>query len=156
MLPLLLLVSLTLASRESEYRPELYSRDSSSESRRLKAQVDMAFGCELPVLRRLGLRDGMNVLVVGCGPGHYAAALLAALPSLRITCVEREPSFVRQGRKLSKRLTYVLGKASQLRHLVSPGFDAALLRLVLQHLPNQAQQLVEQVAQVSFESLKSI
>ena len=53
----------------TSYRAETEMRGVESEIERLRAQVLLSWDAEERALRRLGLRDGMEVLELGCGPG---------------------------------------------------------------------------------------
>ena len=50
---------------------------------RLKAQVQLGWEKEFRTLKWLGLKDGMNILDVGAGPGVYCEKLLENLPNSR-------------------------------------------------------------------------
>ena len=67
---------------------------------RLRGQLELSFAKELRLMRWHGLADGTDVLELGCGPGWSTAALAEALPSARITCVERSAAFVARARAL--------------------------------------------------------
>jgi SAM-dependent methyltransferase len=122
------------------YRPEFYNGNAEEESDRLKAQVDMSFepefaqfGPRLVLARRL--------LEVSCGPGHFSERLLLALPRVSIVCVEIDARFVRESRRrlarFGRRFRAIRGDVRRLRGAVERLglFDAAVLRLILQHLP---------------------
>ena len=48
----------------------------------------MGWRQEFQKYQTFGLRDGMQILDVGCGPGFVTAHLLAALPSATVTALD--------------------------------------------------------------------
>lgn len=109
-----------------------------AEIRRLNAQVDLFWDTELPLLQRYGLRDGMDVLDCGCGPGRLIALLKGAMPNLRCTGLEMDPRLVdAAGLMISEHgLTgcrVVQGTVEQ-PGLEASSFDMIILRLVLEHV----------------------
>jgi SAM-dependent methyltransferase len=124
------------------YRPEFYNGNAEEESDRLKAQVDMSFE---PEFAQFGPRLVLarTLLEVSCGPGHFSERLLGALPRVSIVCVEIDARFIRESRRrlarFGRRFRAIRGDVRKLRGAVGQmgPFDAAVLRLILQHLPGE-------------------
>ena len=62
---------------------------------RLKAQVQLGWEKEFRTLKWLGLKDGMNILDVGGGPGFYCEKLLENLPNSRVTILDIDDKLLR-------------------------------------------------------------
>jgi ubiquinone/menaquinone biosynthesis C-methylase UbiE len=85
-------------------------------------------------LHWFGLRDGMSVLDLGCGPGHFTERLADSLPAAKITALDAEDrSLVDARRRLDGRAVIVQGRA-EATGLPSNTFDFVLARLLFQHL----------------------
>ena len=44
------------------------------------------------------IKDGSNVLELGCGPGHLSEKILINMPNTRIVCIEGEKKFVKMAK----------------------------------------------------------
>lgn len=114
-------------------------RDVDSEIKRLRLQALSSWKKELRNLVRFGLRDGMSVLDVGCGPGFITDNLLRSFPEIRVTAVDMDDTLAKKARRYlegqpAERVRVV--NASILNSgLVENSFDFAVARLVFQHLP---------------------
>lgn len=140
------------------YRPEYYNSDVAAESARLLAQVDMSYDAEVAVYRS-SLEKARSLLEVGCGPAHYSERLLQTFRDLSIVCIEVDSRFAKLAtgrlKHFGTRFQLVQGdatdaksykKARSLLTRSSDGFDVALLRLVLQHLPGRQREVLKLVA----------
>lgn len=107
---------------------------------RLRAQADLFWPKEFPVLSRFGLKDAMSVLEVGSGPGFITSKILKALPECKVTGVELDPTLVADARQHLQSLdlsVYAIANQSITdADIASGSFDFAYARLVFQHLPN--------------------
>lgn len=100
----------------------------------LGRQVAMSWEKERRNLEWFGLRDGMDVLDLGCGGGHFTERLLEAWPGLRVTALDRDPAMIVQARqRLGRRAVLVEGAAED-TGLAAASFDFAHARAVFQHL----------------------
>jgi SAM-dependent methyltransferase len=117
--------------------PRLRSAKLHADADRLGAQVDLSWAKELEILNRAGLRDGLALLDVGCGPGFMAERLLREFPNSTVTGVELDPEMAAMAASrlawAGERASVVIGSAHGL-DLDDHGFDIAIARLVLQHL----------------------
>jgi SAM-dependent methyltransferase len=114
--------------------------DAAAEAARLRAQAQAIFAREDAVLRAAGLGDGATLLDVGCGPGHWLAALSAAHRPALALGVERDVNHARTAAASGARV--VRGDALQLP-LADASVDAVTMRLVLRHLPSPPRALTE-------------
>jgi len=100
----------------------------------LQQQVARSWHKESRNLQWFGLRDGMSVLDLGCGPGHFTERLADSLPAAKITALDAEDrSLVDARRRLNGRAEIVQGPA-EATGLPSNAFDFVLARLLFQHL----------------------
>jgi SAM-dependent methyltransferase len=100
-------------------------------------------------LRFAGVRDGQNVLDVGCGTGSLGRALVAAGENIRVTGIDPAADYVALARRAlpQPRAQFLVGAAERLP-FADAGFDAALALLVLQDLDDPAR-AVREMARVT-------
>jgi ubiquinone/menaquinone biosynthesis C-methylase UbiE len=105
---------------------------------RLEAQVKLSWNLELELLIGAGLRDGMTIVDLGCGPGLVAESLLDHFPSARVIAIEADAEMLAIA---SSRLARHAGSRLELRHgsAEAPGLqendaDFVLARYLFQHL----------------------
>lgn len=98
------------------------------------------------LLRFANVQNGDDVLDVGSGTGELTLALAEALPSSRVTGVERSETFVQfaRSRSSNERLAFIVADAQSLE-LPDDSFDRALSLLVLNFIPNPAQAVGEMI-----------
>jgi SAM-dependent methyltransferase len=124
-------------SREAgSYRAAEELRGLESELERLRAQVLVSWQREARLLGWLGLRDGMRVLELGCGPGFVTERLLALVPRARITALDIDPQMLGRARDAlagDGRVQFVQASA-RATGLVDACFDFVLARYLFQHL----------------------
>jgi ubiquinone/menaquinone biosynthesis C-methylase UbiE len=96
-----------------------------------------------------GLRDGMSVLDLGCGPGHFSLLLSEWLPSAKLTAADSDARMVQAAReRLGDRATVVHAEAGGTT-LPDNAFDFVIARLLFQHLADPVA-----VAREAFRVLK--
>jgi SAM-dependent methyltransferase len=119
------------------YDPHAAHRSFESEVTRLQSQALVTWSKEATRLEGYGLRDGMSVLEIGCGPGFVTRELLGRWPRLRVTGLELDADLARQARKLNRRAGHrvrVVEGSILDAGLRDRRFDFAIARLVFQHL----------------------
>lgn len=115
-------------------------RDANAEIQRLAAQACLGWDKEAHTLSLFGLKDGMSLFEPGSGPGFVTERLLVLLPSSPITCLEIDPTLLKQAEqylktKANNRVHFVEGSVMDTR-LADNSFDFAYARLLFQHLPD--------------------
>jgi SAM-dependent methyltransferase len=104
--------------------------------RRLEAQVALSWEQELELLTAAGLRDGMTIIDLGCGPGLVTGSLLARFPSSRVIAVESDGAMIElAASRLGEhpRLT-LLEAPAEATGLPDGEADFVLARYLFQHL----------------------
>jgi SAM-dependent methyltransferase len=104
----------------------------------LRAQVAAIWPKESAVLLNNGLPRTGHVLEVGCGPGFVTRMLRKLVPDCHISAVDHDPIYASLVAKESAddpNVTVTVASADALPFR-SGFFDGALLRLVLQHVPD--------------------
>jgi len=123
---------------QSSYKIQGFSADEKSEIERLKAQVELFWDKELVFYKMFGLKDGMQIVECGCGPGLMGQKLLAAFPKSYVTAFEIDPILVETAQnnaRLWKLERYEVSERSILNTgLFNDTYNFAITRLVLEHL----------------------
>src|SRR6267378_1751438 len=120
------------------YRAADQMRGLASELDRLRAQVLLSWPREARLLGWLGLRDGMRVLELGCGPGFVTEQLLALVPHAHVTALDRDAELLGRARQAlagDARVGFVQASAGA-TGLADACFDFVLARYLFQHLPD--------------------
>ncbi len=122
------------------YDVDMSHRGREAEIHRLAAQASLGWGKEARTLSWFGLEDGMSLLELGSGPGFITRRLLDLVPNSTITCLEIDPSLVKQAEQYlhdeaGKRVTFVTASVMDTK-LPADHFDFAYARLLFQHLPD--------------------
>jgi ubiquinone/menaquinone biosynthesis C-methylase UbiE len=122
------------------YKVTTIASNVDKEIERLRAQVELFWDCEAKHYVECGLRDGMSVVELGCGPGFTTGRLLETFPGLTITAIDLDPLLLDVARdRLAEaypgRVEFRVGSIEDTR-LPADTFDFALTRLVLEHLPD--------------------
>lgn len=102
----------------------------------LEQQVVRSWKKEVRNLQWFGLRDGMSLVDLGCGPGHFTLRLAESFPHATITAVDADPNMLRFAReRLNQRTAVTIVEANAEETGLAPhSFDFALARLLFQHL----------------------
>ncbi|MFF7995589.1 class I SAM-dependent methyltransferase [Kitasatospora xanthocidica] len=129
-----------VTERSGSYQVTTIAGSTEREIERLRSQVELFWPEESRLYAENGLRDGIAMVELGCGPGFTTEKILELLPETRITAVEIDPLLVetareRLARPFGDRLDIVEGSIMD-TGLPSDSYDFALTRLVLEHLPD--------------------
>jgi SAM-dependent methyltransferase len=131
--------------RTSSYRIE--TLDAAAELVRLEAQVRLVAQMELPALRNAGLKPGMHLMDVGCGPGFFAElAVRELVPQGRVTGVDVDGALLAPARERAVQgglpIEYVLASGVAIP-LDDDSCDFAYARFLFQHLDRPLEVLAE-------------
>lgn len=136
------MIGISSQVKEGSYHVSSFSANIRAEIRRLDAQVDLFWRSERELLVRHGLRDGMDHLDCGCGPGRLIELLKEAFPALRCTGLEMDPILVEAAtRKFHERGLsdcHVVQGTVESPGLPEQAYDFITMRLVLEHVPDPA------------------
>ena len=100
----------------------------------LRRHVLRSWKKESRLLQSFGLADGMSVLDLGCGPGHFSECVANWLPNARITALDSNTAMLDVAReRLGNRFTFVEARADATRLPVN-AFDFVIARFLFQHL----------------------
>lgn len=125
---------------EGSYKIQSIGQSVETEVNRLGAQVDLFWDKELKRYKEFGLRDSMSIVEFGSGPGYLTKKLLHSFPNCNVTAVEIDPYLIELASKYlctenQNRYSLVQGSIMQ-TNFSGNTFDCAIIRLVLEHLPD--------------------
>lgn|GEM_PF-14893 len=131
----------------NSYNIHTISEDVEKEIERLKGQVDLFWSKELKKYLEYGLKDGLSIVEFGCGPGHVLEKLLGHFPDISVTGVEIDSYLVKIAQnylyeKGLDRFNIINGNITNC-NIESNTFDFAIVRLVLEHLPDPIKAIKE-------------
>lgn len=113
----------------------------------LRAQAEMVFPLEQPVLERIGFGDLRTLADLGCGTGQFAGRVARAYPDLQVTGLDLFERHLELARELwpSSEVPGVAFERGDARATGWPdaSFDAVSIRHVLHALPDAAHVLGE-------------
>jgi ubiquinone/menaquinone biosynthesis C-methylase UbiE len=110
------------------------------ELNRLKAQVELFWDKEMKHYVEFGLKNRMSIVELGSGPGFLIEKLLGAFDQLLITGIEIDDFLVNYSinylrGKHENRVNIIKGSIMDIM-LSDESVDFAIIRLVLEHLPD--------------------
>lgn len=92
-------------------------------------------------INMMGLKDGMSILEVGCGPGLLCHRLAEWLPNSKITGLDRDENLIlyakNQANTLGVSSTFIQGDALSLP-FANNAFDACTSHTVIESVPHAA------------------
>lgn len=125
---------------DGSYHVSSFSANMQAEIRRLNAQVDLFWPSEHELITRYGLKDGMDYLDCGCGPGRLIDLLKSTYPALNCTGLEMDPILVDAANQMLSSKGYpdcrVVQGTAEVPGLEAESFDFITMRLVLEHVPD--------------------
>lgn len=109
---------------------------------RLCAQVDLFWPQESRAYAQLNPGPGTSLIELGCGPGRLLERIREDFPGTEVTGLEIDPVLVGHATRRLPGATVHLGSVLD-TGLPSASFDIAVIRLVLEHLPDPHAALAE-------------
>ncbi len=132
---------------KGSYQLNSFTENKNSEVKRLHAQVDLFFDKEFAVYEKLGLRNGMDIIECGSGPGYLIKNIIERYPDCKATALEIDPflfSVLKENsRSGDKQLYNPVNGSIYETNLPSNSFDFAITRLVIEHLEEPLKALYE-------------
>ena len=125
-------------SVSASYEFDQENQDADSELARLRVQTLISWEREARLLGWLGLRDGLNVIELGSGPGFVTEQLLHGLPTSPITALDADREMLTRAAQYlggvdDGRVTYVPASVTD-TGLPDNTYDFAIARYLFQHL----------------------
>jgi ubiquinone/menaquinone biosynthesis C-methylase UbiE len=102
----------------------------------LRRQVVRSWKKERRLLQAFELTDGMSVLDLGCGPGHFADCVAEWLPNAKITALDSQPAMIELARHRLRARAEVVQARAEASGLPAGTFDFVIARLLFQHVPD--------------------
>ena len=121
-----------------------YDAAAPGERERLEQQAELAWPQERRLLEAHGIAPDATLLEVGCAAGSVLDRLATLVPSGRVIGVEPDPELAAAARARVPRAEILPGTAEDLP-LADDAVDLAVVRLVLQHVPDPLAALRELV-----------
>ena len=125
---------------DGSYHVSSFSANMQAEIRRLNAQVDLFWPSEHELIVRYGLKEGMDYLDCGCGPGRLIDLLKSNYPRLNCTGLEMDPILVDAANQMLSSKGHsdcqVVQGTAESPGLESESYDFITMRLVLEHVPD--------------------
>ncbi len=128
------------SDRSGSYVSSLFSSDVDNEIKRLQAQVDLFWEEERLLYDCYGMADMSSVLDCGSGPGHLVKRLALQYPNVKFFSLEMDSTYCAYQNTTFHdenidNISVCHGTIEQ--NEFPPGsFDAIVIRLVLEHVPN--------------------
>lgn len=124
------------------YELSTFSTSIKAEMKRLDSQIDLFWEKERCLYNRFV--EGLQIVDLGCGTGHLIDKISAEYPFCKFTGVEQDPQLVNAAiQRLQNNLAVEQIINSSIEHFnpQSKKFDIAIVRLVLEHVPDPLQVL---------------
>jgi 2-polyprenyl-3-methyl-5-hydroxy-6-metoxy-1,4-benzoquinol methylase len=118
-----------------------------AEINRLKVQAMMGWEKEYKYLKWYGLKDGMKVLEVGCGPGFITERLVENLPNSEITALDVNEQLLSEAKLLlnkvpNSKIKFVQSSVYD-TGLSNNSYDFVVARLIFLHLYEPVKAMLE-------------
>lgn len=128
---------------ESSYKIDSISSSMDFEVNRLKSQVQLFWNKEVKHYKEFGMKSGMKVIELGCGPGFLLERLDEEFDDIQLTGIEIEEALVNYAQEhLKENIEIKLGSILDTK-LPDNTYDFAVTRLVIEHLSNPVDAIKE-------------
>ena len=129
------------------YQLQSFTNNKETEITRLKAQVELFFGKEFELYQKIGLKDGMDIIECGSGPGYLLKSILKKLPHCKATALEIDPFlFSVLSSNAMDGDTQIYNPVNESIYntkLPDNSFDFVITRLVIEHLEEPLKAIFE-------------
>ena len=129
------------------YQLQSFTRNKGSEVTRLKAQVELFFDKEFDLYKKNGLKDGMDIIECGSGPGYLIKSIIERFPACNATALEIDPFLfsvlTENSRSGGEQLYYPVNESIYETKLPENSFDFVITRLVIEHLEEPLKAIYE-------------
>lgn len=123
---------------KGSYQLKSFTEDQNAEVLRLKAQVELFFSKEFETYQKLGLKDGMDIIECGSGPGYLMLNITRNLPNCNAYALEIDPflfevlqsNSIQEGKQVYKPMQGSIYEIDLPDNCV----DFVVTRLVIEHL----------------------
>ena len=129
-------------SQTGSYKIQSIAKIPELEIKRLNAQVDLFWEKELQHYIQFGFQDNSSIIEFGSGPGYVTEKILTTFPHSYVTGVEIDPylveiakNYLAQSNIDSEHYNVMEGSIVK-TSFPDDTFDFAVIRLVLEHVPN--------------------
>jgi ubiquinone/menaquinone biosynthesis C-methylase UbiE/acyl carrier protein len=129
------------------YQLQSFTKNKETEITRLKAQVELFFRKEFELYQKIGLKDGMDIIECGSGPGYLIKSILEKFPHCKATALEIDPFLFSVLSENSidggKQIYNPVNESIYETKLPENSFDFVITRLVIEHLEEPLKAIFE-------------
>lgn len=121
------------------YQLSTFSTSIKAEMKRLDSQIDLFWKKESTFYSKFNMGNQLHIIDLGCGTGHLIEKLSQEYPLSRFTGVEQDPLLVEAATarlQSNKAVVQIINSSIEEFDPQSEKFDIAILRLVLEHVPD--------------------
>ncbi len=120
------------------YQLQNFTKNKETEVTRLKTQVELFFEKEFDLYKKIGLKDGMDLIECGSGPGYLIKNILERLPACNAFALEIDSFLysvlVENSTSDGKKLYTPINGSIYDTKFPDNKFDFVITRLVVEHL----------------------
>lgn len=121
------------------YQLSTFSTSVKAEMKRLDSQIDLFWQKERFFYRKFNIGNHLHIIDLGCGTGHLIHKLSLEYPLSKFTGVEQDPLLVQAAisrLQNNSSVVQIINSSIEKFDSQSEKFDIAILRLVLEHVPD--------------------
>jgi len=116
-----------------------FSTSIKAEMKRLDAQIDLFWQKERIFYQKFNLGNHLHIIDLGCGTGHLIHKLSLEFPLSKFTGIEQDPLLVQAALSRlqdNSSVVQIINSSIEQFDPQAEKFDIAILRLVLEHVPD--------------------